>query len=91
MYTEIINKVMTPFVRKTFNENVQLHQDNDPKHNSKLCQEFYSRNQINWIRSPPNSPDLNPIERLFNQMKSYVRKRFCRSVYEISNAVNDFE
>ena len=31
MYTEIINKVMTPFVRKTFNEKVQLHQENDPK------------------------------------------------------------
>ena len=49
MYTEIINKVMTPFVRKTLNENVQLHQDNDPKHASVKCRAALDHAEIEWV------------------------------------------
>jgi hypothetical protein len=50
MYTEIINKVMTPFVRKTFNDDVQLHQDNDPKHTSVKCRAALDHADIKWVR-----------------------------------------
>ena len=50
MYTEIINKVMTPFVRKTFNDDVQLHQDNDPKHTSVKCRAALDNADIQWVR-----------------------------------------
>ena len=39
-------------------------QDNDPKHRSRLAQRFYDGNGINRWRTPPESPDLNPIENL---------------------------
>ena len=50
MYTEIINKVMTPFVRKTFNDDVQLHQDNDPKHTSVKFRAALDNADIQWVR-----------------------------------------
>jgi hypothetical protein len=49
IYTEIINKIMYPFVRKTFNNDVELHQDNDPKHNSIRCRAALDNHDINWV------------------------------------------
>ena len=42
-----------------------LLQDNDPKHNAKVVQNYLADNKIEKINDyPPNSPDLNPIENL---------------------------
>jgi transposase len=42
------------------------------------------------IKAPANSPDLNPIEMVWNQMKDYVRSKFCKNIEEIVLAVNEF-
>ena len=41
---------MYPFVRKTFNRDVELHQDNDPKHNSIKCRAALDNLDINWVK-----------------------------------------
>jgi transposase len=43
------------------------------------------------IRSPPKSPDLNPIEWVWSDMKRYVRKHFCNNETELANAVHAFQ
>ena len=47
-------------------------QDNDPKHTSKKAKLFYQANGINWWPTPPQPPDLNPIENLWHEMKKYL-------------------
>jgi len=37
-------------------------QDNDPKNTSRRAQAFFKEQNINWWCTPPESPDLNPIE-----------------------------
>jgi transposase len=39
-------------------------QDNDPKHISKATVKWMEDNQINHWPTPPESPDLNPIEQV---------------------------
>ena len=49
-------------------------QDNDPKHTSRHAEAFYERKSINWVRTPAESPDLNPIENLWHELKEFVRR-----------------
>ena len=42
------------------------------------------------IKAPANSPDLNPIEMVWNQLKDYVRSKLCKNLQEIALAVNEF-
>ena len=49
-------------------------QDNDPKHISSKAKQFMIENGINWWRTPPESPDINPIENLWHELKEYIRR-----------------
>ena len=45
-------------------------QDNDPKHTSKLVKKCFFYNGIQQIEFPPYSPDLNPMENMWNDIKT---------------------
>ena len=71
--TEILAKGLLPFITETFPNGHRFQQDNDPKHTSRLAREYMENSGIIWWQTPPESPDLNPIEMLWHELKHFLR------------------
>jgi hypothetical protein len=74
MYTTILERSLLPFIRDKMPAHHRLVQDNDPKHTSRHTQAFFERTGVNWWKTPPESPDLNPIENLWHELKEFIRR-----------------
>ena len=73
-YVQILERYLLPFIHSNFSASHRFMQDNDPKHTSRVAKEFFDQNNINWWRTPPESPDCNPIENLWQELKEYIRR-----------------
>lgn len=74
-YIDILKVTLVPFFQRIYPAGSKCMQDNEPKHTSKKAQQFVSENGINWWRTPPESPDANPIENLWHELKEYLRRK----------------
>ena len=93
LYCEILQRTLLPFIHEKFPppSTHRFMQDNDPKHTSRAAQDFYARSGINWWRTPPESPDLNPIENLWHELKEYIRREIKpKTKQELVNGITRF-
>lgn len=74
LYIEILQQGLLGFIHNTFPDSHRLMQDNDPKHTSKKAGKFFEDEGINWWKTPPESPDMNPIENLWHELKEFIRR-----------------
>ena len=74
LYTKVLEKTLLPFLRSVYPDSHRFMADNDPKHTSNEAKDFLSQNKVTWWRTPAESPDCNPIENLWHELKEYNRR-----------------
>ena len=72
LYTEILESTFLPFINSVYPTQHRFMQDNDPTQVSCHSQHWLAENNICWWRTPPESPDLNPIENVWHKLKEYI-------------------
>ena len=87
----ILEAGLIPFINELFPEGHRLYQDNDPKHTSEYISDFFEERGINWWVTPPESPDLNPIENIWGSLKQYLRTTYKpRNLDELKSGIQQF-
>ena len=61
-----------PHLREKHPYGHRFFMDNDPKHTSHSTTCFLILNNMNNFPTPPESPDLMPIEMVWNDLKFYL-------------------
>lgn len=79
-YHQIIRHQLIPSARKLFNlRNWTFQEDNDPKHTANSTRALYNQLHIPREEWPANSPDLNPIENLWQYLDVMCKDRKCNT------------
>lgn len=81
-YLNILETIMLPYARQKFGRAFTFQQDNDPKHTSGVVQQWFKRRRLDLLEWPSQSPDLNPIEHLWEELSRRLKNRRARNLDE---------
>jgi transposase len=91
-YIKIIEEPLPMFIENAFdssnNEWAFMH-DNAPPHRSAYTMKWLKDHNINVFKWPATSPDLNPIESLWDHIDKELRKMKPTNVTQLQNMIQD--
>jgi transposase len=82
---QVLQPIILPFL--TAHPGTILQQDNARPHSERLTQNFLAANNVQTLPWPALSPDMNPIEHVWDYMKQKIRARNLHNVHDLRDAI----
>jgi len=90
-YHSILVRHAIPSGKRLFGSAWIFQQDNDPKHTSKMCKSYIEKKvdsgEMLYMEWPPQSPDLSPIELLWEEVDRQVQAKRPSSAERLAEIV----
>uniref|UniRef100_A0A8R1IFD0 DDE_3 domain-containing protein n=1 Tax=Caenorhabditis japonica TaxID=281687 RepID=A0A8R1IFD0_CAEJA len=83
VYEDILENTMRPWARSNSGRSWVFQQDNDPKHTSGHVANWFRRRRVDLLEWPSQSPDLNPIEHMWEELERRLKRVRASNVNQI--------
>ena len=87
----LCDEFLIPFIREKYPLVHRVHMDNAKFHVNDSTKTYFLRNMIYHFKTPAQSPDLNPIELVWNDLKNYLANEYGpRNTYDLVKGIERF-
>ena len=86
-YQQVLEEHMLADAETMIGEDFVFQQDNAPIHTSRSTRQWLREHDVTLLDWPPKSPDANPIENLWRDIKTAANRRQPRNANELWNAL----
>ena len=85
-YRLILERNLLPSIKNFgFSSGFTFMHDNDSKHTSALVKDWLVKQHMKTLPWPPHSPDLNPVEHLWDELERRLKERQPKNRQELRN------
>ena len=91
-YVQLIDDALSAFINNSFGTSLGgfwYMQDNARPHVSDFAKKFFERNKIPLLEWPSTSPDLNPIENLWDMIDNQLRTMHPKNLMELKQMIEE--
>ena len=89
LYIQVLEHTLLPFLEDVCPDSHRFMADKDPKHIFRAARAYLEHKQVNWWRTPAESPDLNPIENMWHEL--FIRREVKPKIkQELIDAIRQF-